>query len=111
MFLLFFSGERPYKCTLCNRAFNQKGALRIHMSKHTGDKPFICDFCPHTFAQKGNLRAHIKVKCVLILQRLGIKSINFYSCSYICPTFGFCSIAYVSLKEIIVKKSIYHLEN
>jgi hypothetical protein len=51
----------------------------------------------HTFAQKGNLRAHIKVKCVLILQRLGIKSINFYSCPYICPTFGFCSIAYVSL--------------
>lgn len=60
---IVFAGERPYKCTLCNRAFNQKGALRIHMSKHTGDKPFMCDFCPHVFAQKGNLRAHIKVRC------------------------------------------------
>lgn len=57
----FFLGERPFKCTQCDRAFNQKGALRIHMSKHTGVKPHPCDFCPMSFAQRGNLRAHIQV--------------------------------------------------
>ena len=61
--IAFFSssGERPFKCAICNKAFNQKGALQIHMSGHTGDKPHSCDFCPATFSQKGNLRAHIQV--------------------------------------------------
>ena len=58
---LLLLGERPYKCNVCDKAFNQKGALQVHMSKHTGDRPFFCDFCPMTFAQRGNLRAHIKV--------------------------------------------------
>ncbi|CAG2065085.1 unnamed protein product [Timema podura] len=41
------------------RAFNQKGSLQIHMTKHNGLKPFPCDFCSAMFSQRGNLRAHI----------------------------------------------------
>lgn len=66
MYFLFL-GERPFKCIECDRAFNQKGALRIHMSKHTGLKPHPCDFCPMSFAQRGNLRAHIQVKWNTVL--------------------------------------------
>jgi len=54
-------GERPFRCQICNKAFNQKGALQIHMTGHTGEKPHSCDFCPASFSQKGNLRAHIQV--------------------------------------------------
>lgn len=53
-------GERPFKCDVCNKAFNQKGALLIHTVKHTGERPHICEFCPASFAQKGNLRNHIR---------------------------------------------------
>jgi len=45
----------------CEKAFNQKGALQIHLMKHSGDKPYHCDFCPSAFSQRGNLRAHIQV--------------------------------------------------
>jgi len=55
------AGERPYKCLMCAKAFNQKGALQIHLMKHTGDRPYQCEFCPSAFSQRGNLRAHIQV--------------------------------------------------
>ena len=56
------AGERPFACKICNKSFNQKGALQIHMTRHTGEKPYPCDFCPASFSQKGNLRAHIQVR-------------------------------------------------
>jgi len=55
------AGERPYKCMMCAKTFNQKGALQIHLMKHTGDRPYLCEFCPSAFSQRGNLRAHIQV--------------------------------------------------
>ena len=66
------SGERPFKCTMCSKTFNQKGALQVHMTKHTGERSHMCQFCPATFAQKGNLRAHIHVRRFGIIQeRIG----------------------------------------
>lgn len=70
-------GEKPYKCHVCEKAFNQKGALQIHLTKHTGDKPYQCGFCPSMFSQKGNLRAHIQVSCHIILQNILTKVLNF----------------------------------
>lgn len=47
-------------CQICNKAFNQKNALNIHIKKHTGEKPHKCDYCELSFSQKGNLKTHIK---------------------------------------------------
>jgi len=63
-------GERPYKCMMCTKAFNQKGALQIHVMKHTGDRPYQCEFCPSAFSQRGNLRAHIQVLVWTLLARI-----------------------------------------
>ena len=58
--LLCFPGERPFVCSICKKAFNQKNALQIHMKKHNGDRPHKCPYCTMSFTQKGNLKTHIK---------------------------------------------------
>ena len=47
------AGERPFVCTICNRAFNQKNALQMHLKKHSGDKSHKCPYCMMAFVQKG----------------------------------------------------------
>ena len=37
------SGERPYKCVYCNKAFTASSILRTHIRQHSGEKPFkVC---------------------------------------------------------------------
>ena len=59
-FPLVVAGERPYKCTECQKAFTQKNTLIIHMKKHSGEKNYECEHCGTSFVQKGNLKTHIK---------------------------------------------------
>jgi uncharacterized Zn-finger protein len=47
-------------CDWCNKAFNQKGSLLIHLDKHMGYRPYECHLCCMRFTQKGNLKAHLQ---------------------------------------------------
>lgn len=53
-------GERPFPCTLCEKAFNQKSALQVHVKKHTGERPYRCEHCAMGFTQKSNMKLHVK---------------------------------------------------
>ena len=54
------SGARPYKCDLCGEAFNATSALVAHRQwKHTdGSRPFLCSFCSKSFPTKAAVKKH-----------------------------------------------------
>ncbi|KAK9511956.1 hypothetical protein O3M35_000512 [Rhynocoris fuscipes] len=44
--------DTAHTCTLCNKIFCRKNALKIHMAIHVGFKPFSCSICSKSFSQK-----------------------------------------------------------
>lgn len=52
------TGERPYKCSHCERAFTQSNDLTLHVRRHTGDKPFSCGYCGDRFITNSLLQMH-----------------------------------------------------
>lgn len=52
------TGEKPFKCPLCQRRFTLKHHLQQHYLIHTGEKPFVCEKCNQTFRRKSQLLSH-----------------------------------------------------
>ena len=54
------TGEKPFKCEICNKDFNQQNALVVHMRLHGDLKPFNCSYCESSYTQNGNLQVFFK---------------------------------------------------
>ncbi|GFR96643.1 B-cell lymphoma/leukemia 11A, partial [Elysia marginata] len=59
------TGEKPYKCTLCNYACAQSSKLTRHMKTHgrLGKDVYTCKFCNMPFSVPSTLEKHMR-KCV-----------------------------------------------
>uniref|UniRef100_A0A8C5X888 C2H2-type domain-containing protein n=1 Tax=Malurus cyaneus samueli TaxID=2593467 RepID=A0A8C5X888_9PASS len=55
------SGDKPFQCSLCSYSCNQSMNLKRHMLRHTGEKPFQCRDCPYTTGHWDNYKRHQKI--------------------------------------------------
>lgn len=52
------TGEKPFKCSYCDKAYNQSNELKKHLNSHLGVNVYQCQFCPLRFPTVKIVREH-----------------------------------------------------
>ena len=53
-------GKDEYMCPFCNKIMKKHRDMKRHILIHTGEKPFKCELCNFACNQKANLTTHLK---------------------------------------------------
>jgi len=58
--LRLHANEKPHQCERCGKAFLIRSLLEQHLRTHTNERPFACDVCGKAFRNQSNLIGHKK---------------------------------------------------
>jgi hypothetical protein len=58
------TGVKQFECSVCNKKFNRRNYLREHIRNHTGVKPFECSVCSWRFTTNNKLKRHTKIHII-----------------------------------------------
>jgi KRAB domain-containing zinc finger protein len=61
--MMIHTGEKPFKCHACDKAYRDNSALRKHRLIHLTPTPYKCTFCDMAFHSQGVARKHTKFEC------------------------------------------------
>ena len=53
--------ERRYECSVCSKRFFQRIDWTRHCRIHTGERPYKCDICSQAFSTRSNMIAHRRI--------------------------------------------------
>lgn len=68
--------EKVFQCELCPKNFKSRYQLTLHTRSHTGEKPFVCHLCNRAFTMSSNLQKHMVRKTKLNFDLLHTNSIQ-----------------------------------